>query len=108
MRLLQRRNEGGGQWLSRSRIVLSELYSFSSGLCNRRHNPLPAHPPQPASAVSVLQASSVQRRRLKQLHWDKLKQAREGTVWTKGSKDQLRINYDELESLFQVGGMRKT
>ena len=49
------------------------------------------------------EASAAQRRRLKQLHWDKLKQAREGTVWSKGS-GKLHINFAELESLFQVGG----
>ncbi len=56
--------------------------------------------------VPEVQATAAQRRRLKQLHWDKLKQAREGTVWSKASKEQLRINYDELESLFQVGQSR--
>ena len=35
--------------------------------------------------------------------WSRL-QAREGTVWSKANKGDLRINYDELEQLFQVGG----
>lgn len=56
-------------------------------------------PPVP---VLQVQASAAQRRRLKQLHWDKLKQAREGTVWSKASNQKLSIDYNELESLFQV------
>ena len=49
------------------------------------------------------EASAAQRCRLKLLHSDKLKQAPEGTVWSKGL-GELHINFAELESLFQVGG----
>ena len=47
----------------------------------------------------------VPKRKLKALHWDKLKAAQEGTVWKKrASTDsaQPRIDFEELESLFQI------
>jgi hypothetical protein len=49
-------------------------------------------------------ASEAHKLRLKQLHWDKLKQAREGTVWSRAKGDKLHLDLDQLESLFQVGG----
>ena len=47
------------------------------------------------------------RRKLKALHWDKLKAAQEGTVWhrpptTEEVESQPRIDFEELESLFQI------
>lgn len=51
------------------------------------------------------QATAEQKRRLKQLHWDKLKQAREGTVWSRANRDKLRLDLSQLESLFQVWSM---
>ena len=43
------------------------------------------------------------KRKLKALHWDKLKAAGDGTVWHKsGANGQPRINFDELESMFQI------
>ena len=50
-------------------------------------------------------ASEAHKLRLKQLHWDKLKQAREGTVWSRAKGDKLHLDLDQLESLFQVGGV---
>jgi hypothetical protein len=47
-------------------------------------------------------ASAEQRRRLKQLHWDKLKQAGEGTVWSRANRDKLHLDLAQLESLFQA------
>jgi Formin Homology 2 Domain len=48
----------------------------------------------------------VPKRKLKALHWDKLKAAQEGTVWKKrNSTDNVqgpRIDFEELESLFQI------
>ncbi|KAL4437056.1 hypothetical protein ABPG75_004195 [Micractinium tetrahymenae] len=46
-------------------------------------------------------AAAEQRRRLKQLHWEKFKQVGEGTVWSR-RRDKLHLNLDQLESLFQV------
>jgi hypothetical protein len=47
----------------------------------------------------------VPKRKLKALHWDKLKAAQEGTVWKKRANTnnaQPRIDFEELESLFQI------
>lgn len=57
---------------------------------------------RPGSAEEE-KATAEQRRRLKQLHWDKLKQAREGTVWSRANRDKLHLDLNQLESLFQVG-----
>ncbi|EFN59313.1 hypothetical protein CHLNCDRAFT_137684 [Chlorella variabilis] len=54
------------------------------------------------SSLEEEQASEAQRRRLKQLHWDKLKQAREGTVWSRANRDKLHLDLRQLESLFQI------
>ena len=40
-------------------------------------------------------------RRLKQLHWDKIKTPQQGTVWAK-DQPQVNLNLIELENLFQV------
>ncbi len=55
--------------------------------------------------VVVEEEPVVPKRKLKALHWDKLKAAQEGTVWKKrASTDnaQPRIDFEELESLFQI------
>jgi hypothetical protein len=44
-----------------------------------------------------------QRRKLKQLHWDKIKAPQEGTIWHQASGLNPNLNFAELESLFQVG-----
>ena len=46
--------------------------------------------------------SAQQRLRLKQLHWDKLREARAGTVWARGATRAPNLDFSELESLFQV------
>ena len=56
-----------------------------------------------AAGLEGAAATAEQKRRLKQLHWDKLKQAREGTVWTRANRDKLHLDLAQLESLFQVG-----
>ena len=43
----------------------------------------------------------VKSRRLKQLHWDKIKTPQQGTVWAK-DQPQVNLNLTELENLFQV------
>lgn len=43
-----------------------------------------------------------QRRKLKQLHWDKIKTPQEGTIWHQSSGLNPNLNFAELESLFQV------
>ena len=43
----------------------------------------------------------VKSRRLKQLHWDKIKTPQQGTVWAK-EQPQVNLNLTELENLFQV------
>ena len=43
-----------------------------------------------------------QRRKLKQLHWDKIKAPQEGTIWHQASALNPNLNFAELESLFQV------
>ena len=43
-----------------------------------------------------------QRRKLKQLHWDKIKAPQEGTIWHQASGLNPNLNFAELESLFQV------
>jgi len=50
------------------------------------------------TALSMLQVKS---RRLKQLHWDKIKTPQQGTVWAK-DQPQVNLNLTELENLFQV------
>ena len=80
----------------------------------------PPPPPLPGKKLSQEPASTVEetapqpvveeepvvpKRKLKALHWDKLKAAQEGTVWKKrASTDtaQPRIDFEELESLFQI------
>ena len=48
--------------------------------------------------ASMLQ---VKARRLKQLHWDKIKTPQQGTIWAK-DQPQVNLNLIELENLFQV------
>jgi hypothetical protein len=56
-----------------------------------------------AASKSPSDEEKQQRRRLKALHWDKLKAAREGTVWSKTpALGQPKIDFDQLESLFQI------
>ena len=43
----------------------------------------------------------VKARRLKQLHWDKIKTPQQGTIWAK-DQPQVNLNLVELENLFQV------
>ena len=77
--------------------------------------PPPPMPGKKSSAVKVgreqqseniapsPEESSAPRRKLKALHWDKLKAAQEGTVWHRPTVDgQSRIDFEELESLFQI------
>lgn len=57
---------------------------------------------QRPSSAEEQAATAEQKRRLKQLHWDKLKQAREGTVWSRANRDKLHLDLTQLEQLFQV------
>jgi len=57
---------------------------------------------QRPSSADEQAAAAEQKRRLKQLHWDKLKQAREGTVWSRANRDKLHLDLKQLEQLFQV------
>ena len=50
--------------------------------------------------------SSQQRRRLTQLHWDKLREAAAGTVWERGARASPNLDFDELENLFQARWQR--
>ncbi len=54
-------------------------------------------------ACCVQGPDAAQSRRLKQLHWDKLKAVREGSVWSRASRLHSHLNVSELEALFQVG-----
>ncbi len=49
----------------------------------------------------MLPLLQVKSRRLKQLHWDKIKTPQQGTVWAK-DQPQVNLNLTELENLFQV------
>ena len=49
-----------------------------------------------------MRASASQRRKLKQLHWDKIRGSQEGTIWSKAKGQNPNLNFAELESLFQV------
>ena len=40
--------------------------------------------------------------KLKQLHWDKLRAVDDNTVWQQPQDVQPKINFDELESMFQI------
>lgn len=81
----------------------------------------PPPPPLPGKKIAHKQQSTVAeaapeqsveepepvvpKRKLKALHWDKLKAAQEGTVWKKRAStdsSQPRIDFEELESLFQI------
>lgn len=53
------------------------------------------------SLLLKVRASKEQQRKLKQLHWDKIRAPTEGTVWSRTSR-AAPLNFDELESLFQV------
>jgi formin 2 len=53
-------------------------------------------------ARAQVRPSSQQRRRLKQLHWDKLREATAGTVWARNGAASPNLDFDELENLFQV------
>lgn len=50
----------------------------------------------------AVQQQLAQKLRLKQLHWDKLKAAGEGTVWRLAREQHLSMNFEELEALFQI------
>lgn len=50
-----------------------------------------------------VKATAAQRRRLKALHWDKIRAPQAGTVWSQAAGQQLKLDFDQLESLFQVG-----
>ena len=43
----------------------------------------------------------VKARRLKQLHWDKIRTPGQATVWAK-EQPNVKLNFAELENLFQV------
>ena len=43
----------------------------------------------------------VKARRLKQLHWDKIRTPGQATVWAK-EQPSVKLNFAELENLFQV------
>ena len=53
------------------------------------------------TVIRILLMLQVQARRLKQLHWDKIKTPQHGTVWAK-DQPQVNLNLTELENLFQV------
>ena len=55
-------------------------------------------------ALLLLQVrpTASQRRKLKQLHWDKIKAPQEGTIWHQSSGLNPNLNFAELESLFQA------
>lgn len=57
---------------------------------------------RPGASLDDQAATAEQKRRLKQLHWEKFKQVGEGTVWSR-RRDKLHLNLQQLESLFQVG-----
>ena len=50
-----------------------------------------------------VKTSASQRRKLKQLHWDKIRGSQEGTIWSKTRGASPNLNFAELETLFQVG-----
>lgn len=56
---------------------------------------------RPGGSAEEQAATAEQKRRLKQLHWEKFKQVGEGTVWSR-RRDKLHLNLQQLESLFQV------
>lgn len=72
--------------------------------CIVQRSPTSQRPRSAGSGLDSAAATAEQKRRLKQLHWDKLKQAREGTVWSRANRDKLHLDLAQLESLFQVGG----
>ena len=43
----------------------------------------------------------VKARRLKQLHWDKIRAPGQATIWAK-EQPSVKLNFAELENLFQV------
>ena len=49
-----------------------------------------------------MKATAAQRRRLKALHWDKIRAPQAGTVWSQAAGRQLKLDFDQLESLFQA------
>ncbi len=49
-----------------------------------------------------VKTSAQQRRRLKQLHWDKIRAPQQGTVWARDNQPRVNLNFDELENLFQA------
>ena len=49
-----------------------------------------------------VKATAAQRRRLKALHWDKIRAPQAGTVWSQAAGRQLKLDFDQLESLFQA------
>lgn len=49
-----------------------------------------------------VKATAAQRRRLKALHWDKIRAPQAGTVWSQAAGQQLKLDFDQLESLFQA------
>ncbi|KAL0019924.1 hypothetical protein WJX77_010272 [Trebouxia sp. C0004] len=56
----------------------------------------------PPAGVTKVRPTASQRRKLKQLHWDKIKAPQEGTIWHQASGLNPNLNFAELESLFQI------
>ncbi|CAL8462809.1 g2342 [Coccomyxa elongata] len=79
-------------------------------------SPAPPTPPPPPGSRSAqktmpkasppgvikVKTSAQQRRRLKQLHWDKIRAPQQGTVWARDNQPRVNLNFDELENLFQI------
>ncbi|BDA50905.1 probable formin-like protein 14 at C-terminar half [Coccomyxa sp. Obi] len=79
-------------------------------------SPAPPTPPPPPGGRSAqktmpkasppgvikVKTSAQQRRRLKQLHWDKIRAPQQGTVWARDNQPRVNLNFDELENLFQI------
>ena len=57
---------------------------------------------RPAPGLLQVKATAAQRRRLKALHWDKIRAPQAGTVWSQAAGRQLKLDFDQLESLFQA------
>eukprot|EP00884_Botryococcus_braunii_P003894 jgi/Botrbrau1/13505/Bobra.0082s0098.1 len=77
----------------------ASLAKLTRELRQSKEGPLATPKPKTPGLVT---ATTAQQRRLKQLHWDKIKEPQEGTVWSRSHGKAVNLNFQELESLFQL------
>jgi hypothetical protein len=84
------------------RACLAPLARGAVALCWSEPGRSPARDSALGRSGRQVKATAAQRRRLKALHWDKIRAPPAGTVWSQAAGRQLKLDFDHLESLFQA------